>query len=134
MRQKELEKKQLEMASIVKVLNSQEEELKRIQAQESQVLVSLEGVYSSPQLDVTTLSSSNGFLAKLGNEAKKQLRIIENSKNIMRMKQLEINEAYKKVKVLEKLKEKQEEEYYRTFEERTAKEIDDIVTARYKVS
>ena len=74
------------------------------------------------------------FLAKLGNEAKKQIRIIENSKNIMRMKQLEINEAYKKVKVLEKLKEKQEEEYYRTFEERTAKEIDDIVTARYKVS
>ena len=108
MRQKELEKKQQEMASIVKVLNSQIEELERINSQSAQVLASLEDICSSPVLDITTISGSNGYLIKLGAEAKKQGMVIQNTRNIMRMKQLELNEVYKKVKVLEKLKEKQE--------------------------
>lgn len=134
MRQKELEKKQLEMASIVKVLNSQIEQLEWIHSQEANALTSLESICNAQILDVTTISSSNGYLAKLGNDEKKQLKVIENTRNMLKMKQLEINEAYKKVKVLEKLKEKQEKEYYKAFEEKSAKEIDDIVTTRYKVS
>lgn len=134
MRQKELEKKQLEMASIVKVLNSQIEQLEWIHSQEANALTSLESICNAQILDVTTISSSNGYLAKLGNDEKKQLKVIENTRNMLKMKQLEINEAYKKVKVLEKLKEKQEKEYYKAFEEKSAKEIDDIATTRYKVS
>ena len=134
MRQKELEKKQQEMASIVKVLNSQIEELERINSQSAQVLASLEDICNSPVLDITTISGSNGYLIKLGAEAKKQGMVIQNTRNIMRMKQLELNEVYKKVKVLEKLKEKQEKAYYQAFEEKAAKEIDDIVTTRYKVA
>ena len=134
MRQKELEKKQQEMASIVKVLNSQIEELERINSQSEQVLASLEDICNAPVLDITTISGSNGYLIKLGAEAKKQGMVIQNTRNIMRMKQLELNEVYKKVKVLEKLKEKQEKAYYQAFEEKAAKEIDDIVTTRYKVS
>lgn len=134
MRQKELEKKQQEMASIVKMLNSQIEELEWIHSQETQVLTSLENICNAQILDVTTISSSNGYLAKLGNDVRKQMMVIENTRNIMKMKQLEINEIYKKVKVLEKLKEKQEEAYYKAFEVKQAKEIDDIITTRYKVS
>ena len=134
MRQKELEKKQLEMASIVKALNSQIEVLERINAQSAQVLTSLEGIYSSQTLDITTISNSNGYLTKLGNEAKKQTQIINNTQNMLKMKQAEVGEAYKQVKVLEKLKEKQEKEYYKSFQKKEAKEIDDIVTTRYKVS
>ena len=118
MRQKELEKKQLEMASIVKVLNSQIEQLEWIHSQEANALTSLESICNAQILDVTTISSSNGYLAKLGNDEKKQLKVIENTRNMLKMKQLEINEAYKKVKVLEKLKEKQEKEYYKAFEEK----------------
>ena len=120
------------MASIVKMLNKQIEELEWIDAQKLQVLTSLENICSSAVLDLTTISSSNGYLQKLGHQAINQNRVIENTKNIMKMKQLEINEAYKKVKVLEKLKEKQEEEYYRIYEEKMSKEIDDIATSRYK--
>lgn len=134
MRQKELEKKQQEMASIVKILNSQIEELELINSRSAQVLTSLEDICSAPYLDVATISGSNGYLVKLGVDAKKQAMVIQNTRNIMKMKQMEINEAYKKVKVLEKLKEKQEKAYYKAFEEKTAKEIDDIVTTRYKVS
>ena len=134
MRQNELEKKQLEMASIVKILNSQIEELDWIHTQKAQVLESLNNIYNSQDLDVITISNSDGYLAKLGNDEKKQNRVIENSKNILRIKQLEITELYKKVKVLEKLKEKQEKEYYKSIEMKEAKEVDDIVTTRYKVS
>lgn len=134
MRQKELEQKQQEMANIVKKLNLQIEELEQIHSKEAQTLTSLENICNSPILDITTISSSNGYLIKLGHEEKKQLRIIENTKIVLRAKQKEINEAYKKVKVLEKLKEKQEKEYYRNIEIKAEKEIDDIVTTRYKVS
>ena len=134
MREKELEKKQQEMAGIVKILNSQIEELEYINSKSAEVLASLENMYNEASIDVTTISGSNGYLIKLEIEAKKQNQIIQNTKNVMQMKQLEINEVYKKVKVLEKLKEKQEKEYYKEFEVKTAKEIDDIVTTRYKVS
>lgn len=132
-RQKELEKKQQEMASIVKVLNSQIEELEKINSQSEQVLASLENICTAPVLDITTISGSNGYLVKLAADAKKQGMVIQNTRNIMKMKQLELNEAYKKLKILEKLKEKQEKAYYRSYEEKAEKEIDDIVTTRYKV-
>ena len=134
MRQKKLEKKQQEMASIVKKLNAQMEELEFMKSKEVQTLNSLDSICNSSTLDLTTISSSNGYLIKLSNEVKKQLMIIENTKVILKAKQLEIAEAYKKVKVLEKLKEKQEEAYYKEYEVKLAKEIDDIATTRYKVS
>ena len=46
MREKELEKKQQEMAGIVKILNSQIEELEYINAKSAEVLASLENMYS----------------------------------------------------------------------------------------
>ena len=132
-RQKELEKKQQEMASIVKILNKQIEELEWLHSRENQVLTSLDEIYNSSSLDVTSISASNLYLAKLGNDVKNQIKIVDNTRHILQLKQLEINEAYKQVKVLEKLKEKQEKEYYKVFEEKAAKEIDDIATSRYKV-
>ncbi len=134
MRQKELEQKQQEMASIVKKLNTQIEELEFLHAQEAQAITSLESICNETTLDITTITGSNGFLMKVGNEVKKQLRVIQNTRVILKAKQLEVQEAYKKVKVLEKLKEKQEKAYYKEFEVKAAKEIDDIVTTRYKVS
>lgn len=132
MRQQELEKKQQEMASIQKMLNEQTKKMEEIQAQEVQILKSLEDVCGTESLDITTISNSNGFLEVLGNEEKKQTRVIENTKNILNHKQIEVKDAYIKVKTLEKLKEKQEKEYYLSFEVKEAKEIDDIVTTRYK--
>jgi len=134
MREKELEDKQQEMASIVKVLNDQIEELQKIQTREKDILASLDQMYNSEEIDILTISGSKNFLIKLANDGKNQNRIIQNTRNIIKIKQQEINEAYKKVKVLEKLKEKQEKEYYQAFEKKEAMEIDDLVTTRYKVS
>lgn len=134
MREKELEQRQQEMASIVKTLNSQQQELDRIHTRENEILTSLDTMYNSSNIDILLVSGSKNFLLKLSNDAKNQMKVIENTKAIMHMKQIEINEAYKKVKVLEKLKEKQEKAYYQKFEKKEAMEIDDLVTTRYKVS
>jgi len=50
----------------------------------------------------------------------------------LKMKQKEVLEAHQKVEVLKKLKEKQEEEYYKEFLHTEAKEIDDITSARFR--
>ena len=134
MRQKELEEKQQELASIITVLNKQQSELDNIIACENQILSSVNDMVQSESLDIESISNNNNYLVKLANDAKNQTLVIENTKREMVKKQQEINEVYKKVKSLEKLKEKQEQEYYTNIEQKISKEIDDIVTSRYKVS
>lgn len=134
MRQKELEEKQQELASIITVLNKQQSELDNIIACENQILASVNDMVQSESLDIESISNNNNYLVKLANDAKNQTLVIENTKREMVKKQQEINEVYKKVKSLEKLKEKQEQEYYTNIEQKISKEIDDIVTSRYKVS
>ena len=48
-------------------------------------------------------------------------------------KQIEVREAHKKVEVLKKLKEKQEQEYYKAFLDAEIKEVDDITSARFNL-
>ena len=48
--------------------------------------------------------------------------------------QKEVKEAHQKVEVLKRLKEKQEKEYYQEFLHNEMKEIDDMTSARFKVS
>ena len=122
------------MASIITVLNKQQSELDNIIACENQILASVNDMVQSESLDIESISNNNNYLVKLANDAKNQTLVIENTKREMVKKQQEINEVYKKVKSLEKLKEKQEQEYYTNIEQKISKEIDDIVTSRYKVS
>lgn len=128
MRQKELEEKQQELASIITVLNKQQSELDNIIACENQILASVNDMVQSESLDIESISNNNNYLVKLANDAKNQTLVIENTKREMVKKQQEISEVYKKVKSLEKLKEKQEQEYYTNIEQKISKEIDDIVT------
>ena len=44
-----------------------------------------------------------------------------------------MREAHKKVEVLKKLKEKQEEQYYKDFLAMEVKETDDITTSRFNI-
>ena len=52
---------------------------------------------------------------------------------LLEKKQIEVREAHKKVEVLKKLKEKQEQEYYKEFLDSEIKEIDDITSARFNL-
>lgn len=133
MREKALEQKRLEMARIVNVLNQQIQRLENLLNQSEQTRINLEKIYNSDEeLDILGVTGYKNFLSKLINDVKIQEGIISNTKNVLKFKQIEVNNALKEVKVLEKLKENQEKKFYKHYEYVQAKEIDDIASTRYQ--
>ena len=133
MRQRELEKKQQEMAEIVQVIEEQKAKLQTIVEAREQTENSLEQLINSSDIDVIMINGHRNYGIKLGNDIRNQEGIIARAMQLLEFKQKEVQEAYKKVKTLEKLKEKQEKQYMAKIDEILAKEIDDIAVTRHKV-
>lgn len=133
MREKELEQRQMEAAKILTILKKQEEELQDIIQSQIQNREQIEKLYELPFLDIQQVEAHRDFGLKLITDEKNKLRIVENTKNLLKIKQKEVSEAHKKVEVLKKLKEKQEKEYYKEFLDSEIKEIDDITSARFNL-
>lgn len=134
LRERTLEDKRLEMAKVIKLLNDYQDELKALQGKFSSYREEFETIISSESMvDVSQLAGYNGYLFNLEQEIKDKQMTIENTKKVLLVKQQEVNEALKDVKVLEKLKENQSQKFYEMIDKKEASEIDDIVTARYKV-
>lgn len=131
MRENELEKRRIEMAKILAILNQQKEELKRIIAAQKQNEEEMEKLYELSTLDIQSLESHRTYGIKLTVDEQNQNRLIANTMAILEKKQIEVQEAHKKVEILKKLKEKQEKEYYKAFLDAEVKETDDITTARF---
>ena len=132
MREKELEARQMEMAKIVAALNSQREQLQSILTAQQENKNRLEALSTGEELDITQVQMHQGYAVKLSTSVINQERIIANTESILKRKQQEVREAHQKVEVLKKLKEKQENEYYKEFLQAEAKEIDDITSARFR--
>lgn len=132
MRQRELEKKQQEMAEIVQVIEAQRAKLQTIVDARIQTTNSLEQLINSSDIDVVMINGHRNYDIKLGNDIRNQEGIIARAMQLLEFKQKEVQEAYKKVKTLEKLKEKQEKQYMAKIDEILAKEIDDIAVTRHK--
>ena len=58
--------------------------------------------------------------------------MIADIENELELKQEEVREALKAKKMLEKLKEKEYKAFLKDFEQREAKELDDIALTRYR--
>lgn len=133
MREKKLEDKRREMAIVIAKLNEQIEYLEMLLARQSSAKDYLEDIYKSgKELDIIEITNYKDYLGKVIIDAKNQEQIIEKTKYLLRFKQFEVSEALKQVKILEKLKEKQESKFYQHYEYVQAKEIDDIASTRYK--
>ena len=132
MRENELEQRRIEAAKILAVLNQQEAKLAEIIQSQKRNSDELEGLYNLDTLDIQQVEGHRDYGLKLITDAKNQERIINNTKKILEIKQIEVREAHKRVEVLKKLKEKQEQQYYKEFLDNEAKEIDDITSARFK--
>ncbi len=132
MRQRELEKKQQEMAEIIKVIEEQQAKLYSILDERSKTESNLETLMNSEAIDVVMINGHRNYSLKLVNDARNQEAVINRAKQLLEHKKQEVQEAYKKVKILEKLKEKQEKQYMTNIEQILAKEIDDIAVTRYK--
>ena len=133
MRENELEQRQMEMAKILAVLHQQEEKLREIIESQKRNTEDMEGLYNTESLDIQLLESHRAYGIKLTIDERNQERVIENTKAILEKKQIEVREAHKKVEVLKKLKEKQEQEYYKEFLDAEVKEIDDLTSARFNI-
>lgn len=133
MREKHLENKRKEMAVVVEKLNRQLEELDSLFLRQQSVKDSLEAIYTNGQeLNITEVANYKDYLGKVIIDSKIQEQNITQTKHLLRFKQLEVTEALKEVKVLDKLKETQEKKFYQHYEYVQAKEIDDIASTRYK--
>ena len=133
MRENELEKRRLEAAKIIAVLNEQKAKLEQILQAQKRNSDEMESLYNQEVFDIPQVEGHRDFGLKLIADEKNQIRIIENTKAILERKQAEVREAHKKVEVLKKLKEKQEEQYYKDFLASEVKEIDDITSARFNI-
>lgn len=132
MRENELEQRRIEAAKILTVLKEQEEKLQNINQSQLRNSQEMENLYTLNTLDIQQVEAYRNYGIKLAVDAKNQERIINNTKFIFEKKQEEVREAHKKVEVLKKLKEKQEQEYYKEFWAAEGKTLDDITTSRYK--
>ncbi len=133
MREKKLEDKRREMAAVIAELNKQNEYLEKLISKQRHARTTLESIYEgSKELDILEVTNYKDFIGKVITEAKMQEVKIQKTTYLLKFKQLEVTEALKDVKVLEKLKETQEKKFYQHYEYMEAKEIDDIASTRYK--
>ncbi len=132
MREKELEARQMEMAKILAVLNEQKAKLQSIILSQETNKSQIETLSISDDMDVNQVQMHQNYAVTLTTQGINQERMIANTEAILKKKQQEVFEAHKKVEVLKKLKEKQEQEYYKEFLQAEAKEIDDITSARFR--
>lgn len=132
MKTRTLEDKRLEMAKVIKLLNEYQEKYDEMVQSQGGFKNDFDGFSSDGEINVFEIANYQGYLVKLNEDIKKQWVLIDQTKNLLKLKQKAVNEALKDVKVLEKLKENQSKRFYKSIEKKEENEIDDIVTARYK--
>jgi len=134
LKEKALEDKRLEMAKVIKLLNDYQTEMDTLKEKYSAYKLKIEEISESEDvLNITELSIYDKYMFELEQHIKRQTVTIENTRKVLKIKQNEVNEALKEVKVLDKLKETQSKKFYDAIYKKEAEEIDDIVTARYKL-
>lgn len=121
------------MAVVVAKLNEQTAQLEELILKQQNARKTLESIYEgSKELDILEVTNYKNYIGKVIVDAKNQEVVIQKTKYLLRFKQLEVTEALKEVKILEKLKETQQKKFYQEYEYIQAKEIDDIASTRYK--
>lgn len=132
LREKKLEDKRLEMAKVIAQLNEQNKKLEELKFKQENTKTSLENIYQGrKELDILEITNYKDYLGRIITDGKTQQKVIENTKNLLRFKQLEVTNALKEVKTLEKLKETQQKKYYQHYNYLESKEIDDIASTRF---
>lgn len=133
MKEKALQEKQLEMAKILNVLNEQLAKVHDLSNKKENTKNSLVQIYeTSETLDIFGIMNYKNYLGTITNQIKTQQQVVENTRKVLYVKQQEVREALKEVKVLEKLKETQQDKFYKHYDYMQAKETDDLATTRYK--
>lgn len=132
LKEKKLEDERMALAQILRVLEDQKDTLLSLNNKKEQIEKSFDNANKEAALDIQNIVNTRNYLEKISNEIKTQFEIIKKTQIEFDEQTQKVNEAYKELKVLEKLKEKQYEEFLKEFRQNETKELDDIVISRYK--
>lgn len=132
LKEKILENKMLELSKVVSVYNQEKDRLQEFETKKKNSLAELNDLYSKPELlDLSQVKTYKAFLGKISFDINKQKQVLEKILKLMEAKQKEVNQALKEKKIYEKLKENEEEKFYKELNMKESVEIDDIALSRY---
>ena len=129
-RKKALEDARIKLASIVNILNKQNEILKEMELALENIRNDSEQYLFSQTFNPFVISNYSSFSNKIIQDIATQKMIIQKTKLDLKVQQEKTKEAYIQVQSLEKLKEKQIEQYDKEVLQEEFKTIDDIVNSR----
>ena len=132
LKEKKLEDERLKLAGIISVLESQKDILLEMNEKKEYLEAQLENITNSQVLDIQNVVGYKNFLNQTAQDIKMQFEIIKKTQFELEEQQIKVNEAYREVKVLEKLKEKQYKNFLFEYEQTQIKEIDDITISRQR--
>jgi flagellar export protein FliJ len=129
-RKKALEDARIALARITNIFNKQNDILKEMQTTLENIRNESEQYIFAQTFNPTIVSNYSSFSNKIVQDITAQKLIIEKTKIDMLKQQAITKDAYIKVKSLEKLKEKQKEQYDKEVLREEFKLIDDIVNSK----
>lgn len=122
----------MELARIVDTLNKEVEIEKQLIIEQNTLqskIIEMSSI-ESPQ-SLFEVQNSRGYWGSLGTKIIAQREKIKNIEFFVQAKQSEVNEALKEKRVLENLKEKEQEKFYKEFLAYEGRELDEMATVRY---
>ena len=131
-KEKKLEDERLKLGEIVSTLEAQKDVLLELSDKKENLKNRLNATLENSILDIQFVVGHKNYLERLEQDIKTQFEIIKKTQIQLEEQQIQVNEAYKEVKVLEKLKEKQYKNFLFEYEQNQIKELDDITNSRQK--
>lgn len=132
MKEKKLEQKLLELAQIVEQMNTEIEIQNKLKDEQTSLHSKIveKSAMDTPQ-NLFEMKNARAYWGSLGTKIANQNERIKNIEFFLKAKQNEVNEAVKEKKVLENLKAKEEEKFYKEFLEYERRELDEIAISRF---
>lgn len=135
LKSKILDEKLIELSKILSQIKTEEDVLNDLNEKQNSLNAEvLSLVSNSSNINVEQVVNLKNYLPKLEDKIKSQRQLINDMKNVLELKQDEVNAAYRDKEILERLKDKQKNAYYKEFETTQNNELDDITICRYSFS
>ncbi len=131
-KEKKLEDERLKLASIISTLEAQKDVFLELNEKKENLEKELNSTLENSILDIQNVVAYKNYINRLEDDIKTQFEIIKKTQIELEEQQMQVNQAYKEVKVLEKLKEKQYNNFLFEYEQNQIKELDDITNSRRK--
>ena len=131
-KEKKLEDERLKLGEIISTLEAQKDVLLELNDKKETLKNQLNSTLENSVLDIQFVLGYKNYLERLEQDIKTQFEIIKKTQIELEEQQIQVSEAYKEVKILEKLKEKQYKNFLFEYEQNQTKELDDITNSRQK--